>query len=1017
MGGVFGSLRHRATEIYQRFDGEYQATMRRVMLRMISVEGGELTRRRVPRSELVYLDAQENERVQEVLKQLTEARLIIQGSTEEQQGEKQEYAEPAHDALVRAWDKLSIWRKEEEEILVLQRRLTQAANDWGNVHEERERRGLLWDTDPRLPQVEEILSSPSFQALKKEKEHATSPSGISQQLKTFLPRCYTILRPSAELPLSLNWLNQRETEFIHHSIIQKRKTRRRVFTYVSSVIIALFAAAIIFYTQWQETIRRRYVSIAQGLSSEASLQQGQYKQDELGALLARQAYLFNRRNEGNIIRQIDQVLRSTLNAPYFSHIFRHNTSNAPLIAFSPDGRFLASRGDEHSVHVWELNSRNVEPLILKGHQDTVQTIAFSPDENFLASGGKDNVIRIWDLVHSSDEPIILEGHEGDSSSLVFGTDGSMGAGDGSVLALAFSPDGQTLASGASDNTVRLWKWRQAASETIVLNAHFDWVRTLAFSSDGSFLASGGHDNTVRLWNMREIDSEPQIFRHNSWVKTTAFSPDSQLLAVGTELGSVYLWNLNAPDSDPLILSGHEAAVDSMDFSQDGRTLASGSADETIRLWNVREPDTQAIVLAGHEGDVNAVAFSPKNRSLLASSSNDGNVRFWNLKDAETSLRVYPSRGSTSLAFSPDGQFLAWGNHYDENVQFIDPAQPDNRSNTLNVSPAFLQGDIAEELRDEKFLSSHYVRCSMESVLFSPDNQTLGAVVNIEPIGQGTIWLWNLHEPEKAPTVLPRFLQENNGITRIYSAAFSPDGSSFASGHIDGIIRIWDLKISDAPPRTFQAHEYIIGALAYSSDGRRLVSGSNDQTIQLWDVEAPDAPPVVLRGHKNRIASLAISPDGGRLASGSDDTTIRLWDLRQPAAEPVILRAHEAGVRSLTFSSDGQTLASGGEDDSVLLWNLARLEVAPIVLHDPDYSDDIVSLAFSPGGEHLAVCQYESILLWPARAESLADSVCRRVWRNLTRDEWSEFVGPDIPYERTCPELSDANVFQLDYEWD
>jgi WD domain, G-beta repeat len=117
---------------------------------------------------------------------------------------------------------------------------------------------------------------------------------------------------------------------------------------------------------------------------------------------------------------------------------------------------------------------------------------------------------------------------------------------------------------------------------------------------------------------------------------------------------------------------------------------------------------------------------------------------------------------------------------------------------------------------------------------------------------------------------------------------------------------------------------------------------------------------ILQGHENGVEFVAFSPDGQTLASGSVDNTIRLWDLRQPAAVPTVLRGHENWVSSVAFSPDGQTLASGSGDRTSRIWS--------------------------------------------ARTEILAEKICQQVWRNLTLDEWRQFVGADLPYERTCPNL-------------
>ena len=160
---------------------------------------------------------------------------------------------------------------------------------------------------------------------------------------------------------------------------------------------------------------------------------------------------------------------------------------------------------------------------------------------------------------------------------------------------------------------------------------------------------------------------------------------------------------------------------------------------------------------------------------------------------------------------------------------------------------------------------------------------------------------------------------------------------------------------------FYGHESYVNSVAFSSDGKTLASGSADRTVRLWNWNTPGAPPVVLRGHENAVRMVAFSPDGKTLASVGADRTLRLWNMNNPDTPPVVLRGHKDEVNSVAFSPDRQTLASGGFDKTIRLWLTSR---------------------------------------------GLAEKVCEKVWRNLTKDEWHEFVGVDIPYQRTCPNLPD-----------
>ncbi|HMN29068.1 MAG TPA: SH3 domain-containing protein, partial [Caldilineaceae bacterium] len=218
LGGVNGSLRKRATEVYEGLDAAHQATLQRVMLRMVAVEGNELARRRVPRAELVYPSAEENQRVATVLERLAAAQLVVEGSDDAGVA----YVEPVHDALVRAWDKLLVWKREAEETLPLQRRLILAANEWQRAAEKNKSR-LLWNNDPRLSQLQQVIAAEA------------SPNGR----KGLFPSVRQTLWPVTVATSEPTWLNQLETDFVEQSIA------RRIVGLTIAVILALMSLSLL----------------------------------------------------------------------------------------------------------------------------------------------------------------------------------------------------------------------------------------------------------------------------------------------------------------------------------------------------------------------------------------------------------------------------------------------------------------------------------------------------------------------------------------------------------------------------------------------------------------------------------------------------------------------------------------------------------------------------------------------------------------------------------------------------
>jgi WD40 repeat protein len=289
------------------------------------------------------------------------------------------------------------------------------------------------------------------------------------------------------------------------------------------------------------------------------------------------------------------------------------------VAFSPDGRLLASAADQ-TVKLWDVDvatkdfSSPPEVRTLSGHTDRVWSVAFSPDGRLLASGSEDNTVKLWD-VETGQEVRTLSGHTG------------------GVESVAFSPDGRRLASGSVDNTVKLWDVA-TGQEVRTLRRHNGGVWSVAFSPDGRLLASGSNDGTVKLWDV-ETGQEVRTLRgHTSWVWSLAFSPDGRLLASASSDQTVKLWDVET-GQEMRTLRGHTDWVWSVAFSPDGRLLASGSDDQTVKLWDVGiatkdfSSPPEVRTLRGHTSWVRSVAFSPDGR-LLASGSVDGTVRLWGI---------------------------------------------------------------------------------------------------------------------------------------------------------------------------------------------------------------------------------------------------------------------------------------------------------------------------------------------------------------------------------------------------
>lgn len=667
------------------------------------------------------------------------------------------------------------------------------------------------------------------------------------------------------------------------------------------------------------------------------------------------------------------ALRRVAEQPISRAVLHGHAGRVNSGAFSPDGRRVATGGDDGTVRVWQSNGLG-SPVVLRADGERVMHVGFNRQGLILAAS-RDGAVRIWNparrsavLLSAGNEhaiPAALSAQatgaivagfaadtlrmwksEGDRLPAVLGkvnavnaeadmvatADGLLvaaasgttirvsrvtGTGDpivlqhaGRVTGVSFSSAGDRIAASAADGTVRVWP-TQNPGAPIVLRANNGILTTPRFSPDGSRVVAAGQDFSILSWPA--TGGNPVVQKTPDYVIALNFSADGRhvvTLSDATNSQIARVWSVDATEP-PVMLRGHQGPIYSAVFSADSTQVVTASADGTARVW-LAAGSGEPRVLHGHSGEVAAAAFSPDG-SHIVTGSDDATVRVWPTFASEAPLVLQGhTKGINSAAFSRDGSLVVSASS-DGSVRVW---KSDGKAPPIVVTEG---------------------QKSVQWAAFTPDGRQVVAGTD------DRVCMWLLENPGRM-----RVMQAT--IPDLRWVGITPDG-----GHTVTVDRSGRPSVSAANQDgrfAVRSREPGSPRSVIAANGARVATISST-VARVWPLPAAQ-PPTILRGHNRPILAAAFSPDAGRLVTASQDHTARIWLLDGRGAPPLVLAGHLEDVWDASFSPDGRFVATAAEDGTARIWN-ADGPAEPVILRLPETI--VMHAAFSPDGDRLLTETY------------------------------------------------------------
>lgn len=619
-------------------------------------------------------------------------------------------------------------------------------------------------------------------------------------------------------------------------------------------------------------------------------------------------------------------------------VLEGHTAEVQSIAYSPDGKWIASGSDDQTIKIWDA-AQGTLVKTLKGNSGFVRSISFSGDGSTLAGASTDGMINIYDVKSWS----LKKQVEGPSDFV---------APNFFRKSISLDPTGKIIASGMMQSGLIVFWNTETAKQLKTFEYKTDHINHIAFSPDGKRLVAGLDKNTVVVLNTEtNTILFDLIIGGRDATKCVCFSKDGKNFAAGGDDAKVRLWD--ATNGKLIhVFHGHTDTITSVAISPDGKWLASGSDDHTIRIWNTENGEL-ARVLKGHGDVLRGVVFSPDG-GKLASASWDKTVRIWDyLTDQNNRTLDVGAKKSRDVSLSRDGRLIAtamddgfvkiWSGKKNYILTKTNNPKSSNHICGIDFNPngnrivaggadsfVYLWDTNTRDLIHT--FAGH--KATVQSCCHTPDGKQI-----LSGSDDKTVKIWDAETGKQLKSL-------DIHTAPVLGVNVSADGNWFASASNDKTVKIWNAR-NYTLLWDLNQHTHTVRCVAFSPDSKRVVTGDTNKTIRIWDMENGKLLRT-LKGHIDGITHVSYSPDGRRILSSSFDNSLKLWDA-MTGAEILTLAHHTASVRSAKYSHDGKIIASVGDDGKLVLWDGSHHgEQQAFKGHD----GNITQAGFSPDEKYL-----------------------------------------------------------------